>query len=450
LSQVLVIILTILVRLIVVRYLGSELFGGYRYFVAIVAIPSVFYSHIDHSLKRYIPELTNKNKVLLLLTVLLLKLGILLLLLLSLLIGHEIWEGIFFWQNQIHVGSHSMKLIFFILILSIPFQLLNQTLVSYAFSIQKILITQWVNIITLLARFIFIIITFKYSTTKAMGLESLVFLNLFFNIFTSILWLYFHRKWGLFYQLRKYIKSNNYHDIFVISYNKYIRNYALPIQATGIFGFMKQYTPLLFLGKLQEFDALTYYDNIRSIFEQISKIIPNLITIIFSKIVRIKFNNPDVFHIYYRKLNWLHFGFCYGSAIILFSSSSIWLAYYNFMLTKNIYIIVSLFSINLILTSFAHQANYIINLGKSTRILFITSLFRAILLTIIMLALIPKLAGVGAGLAIVMSSLLVVIILNIHISKSKYFEIRRLFYQASITAVTIIIFYNFNGLVFKI
>jgi O-antigen/teichoic acid export membrane protein len=411
-----------LYSVIIVRYLGAELYGGYQYFIAITAFPAMFYSQFDSALNRFLPELNKQDKVGLLLAIVAYKYIILLTLILLFFILSIIFPKIIFWQNNYIVNDYQLKFVFNCMVALIPIELINSSLNTYASGLLKIITVQVIRVCSSIARLLVLLLVLWNSISIQKGIEIISISQVIIAGIVTLSWFILFTRWGDFWVNLYSISFYQYIHLIKYYSKTYVKRYIMPLQAGNVFAFVKEYLPLIIMGQQSFYTTIAYYEVIRKFFNLANKVIPLLFASLLPKIVNNARTNPNLFVRRFHCFSWFNVSFHLIIGLGLFLTHSIWLELYNFEVTHLMTVLILIFFVNLVVLGLSKTSTYIVLLSESTKPLFISSLVRSIVVTICIFILTPIYFAKGAALSLLIASLVNAFIINIYASKSRYYS----------------------------
>jgi len=236
--------------LLLVRYLGTELYGGYAYFTAVAAIPPIFYGALANSISRFVPSVeTKEERVRILLGAVLWQLQLFSTLVLLSCVIFWLVPEIRFWERHLTVGSFSFKWVLVLMLLALPVTLVNQWLSGYAAAIQKIGYCLALNSAFELLRLGLLVTIYIEVESRLEGLELLLVGQLLLRLVVILMWVIKHTHWGQLWHPLFAIPFSEWRPVLQSTFQHHIRSYTGPTQLQSIVALIKNYLPVLILGQ---------------------------------------------------------------------------------------------------------------------------------------------------------------------------------------------------------
>jgi O-antigen/teichoic acid export membrane protein len=369
---------------LLVRYLGMELYGVYAYFTAIAALPPVFYSALSNALARFVPTVAaQEEKVRILLGVALWQLVIAATLAIVASMTFWVVPQTRFWENHLTVDGFSFVWVVLLMLMRLPVGLVNQWLSGYAATLQKIGYVEMLNAVVALLRLGLMVAIWLAVEQRQQGLEWLLAGQLLLSLGVTVVWMVMHGRWGQLWHPLWGIPVSQWGSIARSTFQNYIRSYAGPIQLQAISSLVKNYVPVLILGQQNLYTETAYYRVLTKVFELVNKILPNLFVKIFPRIVSAVVKSKAIFQRKFISFTWWQILFYISSAWLLIFTDSIWLGFYSIESSEETREIIYFFAANLIFLGTIHPCVWAINLSKST----VSNLFASMVRSTIILSL---------------------------------------------------------------
>ncbi len=372
--------------ILLVRYLGLELYGVYAYFTAIAALPPVFYSALPNALARFVPTVAaREEKVRILLGVALWQLVIAATLAIVASMTFWVVPQTRFWERHLTVDGFSFAWVVMLMLMRLPVGLVNQWLSGYAGALQKIGYAEMLNGVVALLRLGLLVAIWLGVEHRQQGLEWLLAGQLLLSLGVTIVWMVMHLRWGQLWHPLLAIPVWQWGSIAQSTFQNYIRSYAGPTQLQAISSLVKTYLPVLILGQQNLYTETAYYRVLSTVFDLVNKILPNVFERIFPRIVSAFVKSNEIFRRKFINFTWWQIIFYISSAWLLIFTDSMWLGLYSIENSEELRKIVYLFAANLIFLGTSHPCVWAIELSNSTVSNLFASLFRSTVLLSLML-----------------------------------------------------------------
>jgi len=202
---------------------------------------------------------------------------------------------------------------------------------------------------------------------------------------------------------------------------KKIWNYTLPLQAAAVFAYLKENLAILVLGQANYLSNAGVYQLVTRIYLVPRKFIPGLMEKLAPKLVKVL--NRDKVEFYNRYNTFCNYQFlAYAAVSTLIMTSTPAIIWIFKIQTNQVYWLLLLFSMNLLFSSIAQMNINIIMLGESTINFLYTSIARSIVVVILTTVLVSKYQMLGAGAALLSSSIFVAALLAIETKGTDLFD----------------------------
>jgi len=372
--------------ILLVRYLGIELYGVYAYFTAIAALPPVFYSALPNALARFVPTVAaREEKVRILLGVALCQLVIAATLAIVASMTFWVVPQTRFWERHLTVDGFSFVWVVMLMLLCLPVGLVNQWLSGYARALQKIGYAEMLNGAVALLRLGLLVAIWLGVEHRQQGLEWLLAGQLLLSLGVTALWMVMHVRWGQLWHPLLAIPVSQWGSIAQSTFQNYIRSYAGPTQLLAISSLVKTYVPVLILGQQNLYMETAYYRVITKVFDLVHKLLPNLFERIFPRIASAAVKSHEAFQRKFINSTWWQIIFYISSAWLLIFTGSIWLGFYSIENSEDIREVIYFFAANLIFLGTIQPCEWAIKLSKSTVPILFAALVRSTIILSLML-----------------------------------------------------------------
>jgi len=409
--------------LLIANYLGTEAFGAWAYFLSLTAVPSIIFAAAANPLRRFLPLKDAPDPSGLTLSVFLWQIFLFCIFTCVLLWVFLARPDVKPWIGHRSVGGVNFSNAFISLqVASIPLNLFLITLAAFLSGKLKILHAQHVLAVGSISRLIFLAIISGVTADRSAGVTlfaaSLFLVNSSLVIYLLIVVQKSELLWTSMWKLR----HDGVRRIVFSNFRRFIFPYAIPSQLQGVSAFVLQSAAVIVLGQRGMYVAAGYYDIIRRVFTMANKIIPGLFDLLFPKVVRSKERDPYNFRKVFFRFSWFELAGYIGMSWLLLFSFPLWLPWYGVTLTEEVRYIVYIFSLNLVLSGLAHPSGWAIKLSHSTMPELFNSVSRCIIFLTLLYTLAPRFDGVGAAVALAISTLWVVALLSYFASKTELFS----------------------------
>lgn len=388
-----------------VRYLGDELYGSYQYWSAAVAVIPVFYSNLDQGIVRFFPIADRQQQAEIVFSAYVTK-GIIFLIV-AILAGSA-W---FFWVRDMPMWQEILNLpgmaaMALLMVLQIPLSLLTNTIAKTLQALQRFYLLTGLNLIRSILYLLWLILVVRYwKLDVIIGLPSIVGGQLFFNLlFLFVVAACVRKYWPGGWRL-VFICLEDVRGSIREGFGAEVRRYVLPLQVTGLMGYLKQYLPGLAIGAAIGMAEVTYFRVTQQIFAIIHKMVPNALTSVFPGMVRIWEGERIGFGRRIKLLNVLYVGALTGVALLLLLETGRLFALWDLDASRQVYWLFLIFGIGLIAGAASQVEFQYLLLGKATRSIMLISPVRQLISSGLTIWLVQSMALTGAGLGDLMGML---------------------------------------------
>jgi len=177
-----------------------------------------------------------------------------------------------------------------------------------------------------------------------------------------------------------------------------VRRYVLPLQMTGLMGYLKQYLPGLALGAAVGLAEVTYFRVIQQVFTIVHKFVPNALGFVFPGMVKAWERDRTRFGARYQLMGVLYLGTVAGVGLLLLFLARPLLGLWDLGVSKEIYWLFVIFGGDLIAGTACVIESRIFFLGKDTRLIMIISPVRQLISGVLTVWLVSPLGLMGAAL----------------------------------------------------
>ncbi|MGA9348244.1 MAG: hypothetical protein WBW48_05500 [Anaerolineae bacterium] len=350
-----------------VRYLGAELYGAYQYcMVAVEAIP-VFYSNLDQMIVRFFPTADRQQQAKIVFTTFVIKGTVLFI------TGTVAGLAWCLWGRRAILGQEilnrpGMAVTALLVILQIPVSLLAGTVTSTLQGLQLFNILMGLGLTQSVLNLTWLIVViWGWKMEAAIGLPSIVGGRLIISLFFLLIFAFLVRRtwpggWRAVltcsHEIRKAIKEGFGPDV---------RRYVLPLQVSGLTGYLRQYLPGLTLGAVVGMADVTYLRVIQEVFKTVHKFVPDALAFVFPGMVKSWERDRARFESRYQLMSVLYVGVMAGLALLLVVSVRPLLGLWGLEVSTEVYWVVLIFGAALIIGAAAQIEGQAFLLGKDMR-----------------------------------------------------------------------------------
>lgn len=381
-----------------VRYLGAELYGAYQYCTAALAVIPVFYSNLDEVIVRFFPSADRQQQARIVFTAFVIKGTVLFVVgALAGLVWYLWGRRVPLWQEILN--RPGMAVTALLVVLQIPVTLLVNTSTATLKGLEQFNILTGLGFVQSVLNLAWlVIVAWWWKMEAVIGLPSVVGGRLIFSlIFLLISTFLVRRAWPGGWRsvlaclggIKKTLKEGFGPDM---------RRYVVPLQVTGLMGYLKQYLPDLALGAAVGLTEVTYFRVVQQVFTIVHKFVPNALGFVFPGMVKAWERNRARFEVRYQFLSVLYLGAVAGVGLLLLFSARPLLGLWNLAVSKDVYWLFLILGVNLVAGAVGQIELYIFLLGKDTRPIMIISPIRQVISSVLTVWLVSPLGLIGAGL----------------------------------------------------
>jgi len=381
-----------------VRYLGAELYGAYQYCIAAVAIIPVFYSNLDQAIVRFFSTADRQQQARIVFSAFVIKGAV------FFVTGTLVGLGWYLWGRRAPLGQEiltrpGMAVTALLMILHIPVQLLARTVARTLQGLQRFNLLMGLGLIqSVLSLTWLVVVIWCWKAEVVIGLPSIVGGRLVLSlVFLLILVFLVRQAWPGGWRL-VLACSRETKEALKEGFGPDVRRYVLPLQVTGLMGYLKQYLPGLALGAAVGLAEVTYFRVIQQVFTIVHKFIPNALGFVFPGMVKSWERDRARFETRYQLLSVLYVGAVAGVGFLLLFSAKPLLGLWNLGVSKEVYWLFVILGGDLIAGAACVIESRIFFLGKDTRPIMIISPIRQLISGVLTVWLVSPLGLVGAGL----------------------------------------------------
>jgi O-antigen/teichoic acid export membrane protein len=392
--------------LIKFRYLQAELMGVLGFFVALSNFPPAFYENFSRLLTRFLSTATPTRQAELIVVSFLSQTA--LLAAIAGLAGVSAWvfDEARFWQGQgIDPRLSVMMTVFVVLI--VPLNMVSSLLGACLTAWQRYKVLQVIDIMIIFLNLVVTAVVVWLVDDRIFGLKIMTgSMILSAGTILLIRYLIFRRIATCLTEIRS-LSPSRWPLMFRGVYQDHLKNYTLPLQLSGIFWYLTENLPVLVFGRMGLMSEAGVYNLVSRIFGVPRKFIPQLITMIFPRLIESKTRDKEVFSRKYVLLSWGHFGVHAALATLLFVAMPLIAILAKISPDKTLMLLFGAFSFNLVIHAMVTSNGNLILLSTDTRWVLLTSGLRALAVVLMNIILIPLWHGPGAALALVISTVFV-------------------------------------------
>lgn len=400
----------IITSILTIRLMGASIFGKYQYCLALVEFPSVFYNSFDRIINRFISLEAKENHHKLVYCSLFIHTAISLSMLAFcyLLFHFSEIETLLF--SSIANPEGRMILIFS---LSINFfSGIFNTMTTYLSGVRKIEMSQIITMVGHLFGLVSLAIVFLMKSDQT----DVIVWGLGIKVITLLLSILF-----VFYKFRTFFSkafSAFLNPISNFEYLKYtikefFTTYAVHFQINEIFGHFKDRIGILILGYIGSFSNAAFYDILKNIISIPRKYFVQMFNVFIPKIIYSYSQDKEKFEQRFKY-------FCYFQtiissfvALIIMLSIPLFIKIYSFENLKDYYVLAYFECLTLILTSWANNNNFSLEIKKDSKTLMQAGIGRGLIIGILSPILILKYEVIGASGALLISTIFLIVFLCI-------------------------------------
>jgi O-antigen/teichoic acid export membrane protein len=381
-----------------VRYLGTELYGTYQYCTAAVAVIPVFYDNLDQVIVRFFPTATGRQQqARIVFTAFVIKGAVFFFVgTLAGIIWYLWGRRVPLWQEIL--SRPGMAVTALLLILQIPVSLLAGTVTSTLQGLQRFNLLMGLGLTQSVLNLIWLVVVTCWKLEAAVGLPSIVGGRLVSSfVFLAIVAFLVRQAWpGGWGSVL--VCSRQIRETIREAFGPDVRRYVLPLQFTGLMGYLKQYLPGLALGTAIGMAEVTYFQVIQEVFTIVHKFIPNALEFVFPGMVRSWERDRARFEARYQLLSVLYIGAVAGMAFLLLFSAKPLLALWDLEIAREVQWLFLILGVNLIAGAANQIELRVFLFGKDTRAIMIITPIDQLVLSVLTVSLVPPLGLIGAGL----------------------------------------------------
>lgn len=391
--------LILISSMLFVRYLGAELYGAYQFCTAAVAVIPVFYSNLDQAIVRFFPTADRQQQARIVFTAFVIK-GTAFYITGAL--AGLVW---YLWGRHAPLGQEilnrpGMALTALLVILQIPVQLLANTVAKTLQGLQRFNLLMGLGLTRSVLNLTWLVVViWGWKMEAVFGLPSIVGGRLISSLIFLLIYAFLVRQaW-----------PGGWRSVLVCScetrktlregFGPDVRRYVLPLQVTGLMGYLKQYLPGLALGAAVGLAEVTYFRVIQQVFTIVHKFIPNALGFVFPGMVKSWERDRARFETRYQFLSVLYVGAVAGVALLLLLSARPLLGLWNLEASKEVYWLFLILGVNLIAGAASQIELRVFLLGKDTRPIMIISPIRQLISGVLTVWLVSPLGLIGVGLS---------------------------------------------------
>lgn len=411
----------ILNSIIMIRLMGPTYFGKYQYCLAITEFPAVFYSGFDRIINRFITLVPKERHHSLVYSSFFIHIvsTILFLIIICLCFYIRPLENLLFSSIS---NTDGKKILIFSLLITFLSGVFS-TMTTYMSGIRMIKTSQMIIMSShIFGLLLFIILFFNRSRvtdiiTQALGIKIIgLIMPISFVIFKFKI--FFYKVFGLF--LRPISSFEN----FKYTVKNYFNHYAFHFQITDIFGHFKDRIGILILGHLGSFSGAAYYEIIKNIIALPRKYFSQMFNLFIPKIIHSYTADEVKFAQRFKYFCYVQTIFSIIFALVILLSTSLIIKVYSFENLKDYYFLTYLECLTLILTAWANNNYFSLEIGTKSRDIMQAGLGRGLIIGILSPYLILKHGAIGSSFALLLSTIFLVLFLSIKNKRDSLWAIK--------------------------
>jgi O-antigen/teichoic acid export membrane protein len=388
------------------RYLGAELVGMLNYFVALSNLPPALYDNFSRLIGRFAPTASPRRRAELLLASFLCQAGILVAIAVLFGLAALMFEGARFWHGEGVDTRIAVFMATFVAII-VPITLVSSILTAYLNVQHRFYLTQGADVLMGFLNLIVTIFVVMTVTDLFQGIRIMISATLVSALCVLLIKAFvFWRSSGILDEL-KALKVSTWIPILKDVYSEHLKKYTLPMQLTGLFWYISEYFAVLIFARLGMMREAGIYGLVSRIFSVPRKFIPDLLGVIFPRMVLSRERDQGGFSSKYRLLTWGQLAAQAAMASVLLVAMPVIAGLVNLEVTREVVVLYLVFSLNLCLHALITANGNLILLSTDTRWYLLSSGLRAVVVTVLNLAFVPKFGAFGAAGALLISSMFV-------------------------------------------
>lgn len=385
--------------ILLVRLLGADTFGSYRFLASAVAIIPVFYVAFDQSIRRFLPTAeTDADRARILSEVVRLKL-------ISFFLGLSVVGTVFVvWVGDLrafreNLDSAAMVITFTVLVAELPIAFVSTTVTQTLLALQKFRTMILIELVRALLAlgWVFSLFVASHPNPEENLAAYLIGRLLMLAVGTAYLVFLVQKAWpGALAALGQGIGQWNlaYRNLT----NLNMRRYVLPLHMTTVGGFVADHFPSLVLGTTSSVANVTYYHIGRRIYSVVYKLVAQADQYILPALVRRAEVAPEVFK---QKLDGIAVFYvlaygcvALGTVVFVGPILSLW----ALPITSDARLLFFILSASMILNCAAHVDHLAAQLGTDMRGIILAALGRVIISAGVTASMAPALGLIAPAL----------------------------------------------------
>jgi O-antigen/teichoic acid export membrane protein len=387
------------------RFFQAELMGVLGYFVAVSNLPPAFYENFSRLITRFVPTATPRHRAEILLVSFCCQLAILIAFGVIAIAAAGLFEGARFWHGHGIDPRLSYFMAGFVLAI-VPINMLSSFFGACLNAWQRYQSLQVIDIVVLSINLLVTVFVVLTTTDLILGLK----ITTASTVLTALILLFirfgmFWRISGIWGEMRE-LHPRTWPQAFRSVYHEGIRRYTSPMQLTGLFWYLSENLAVFVFARMGLMREAGIYSLVGRIYGVPRKFIPQLISVIFPRLVVSKERDEEAFRRKYVLLSWGKLGAHAVIGTVLLASYPLIVKIVNLPHDGTVLFLFAAFSFNLLLHAIVISNSNVIMLSTDTRWVLLTTGLRAIVISVVTFALVPTLKASGAAIALVISSVI--------------------------------------------
>ena len=416
--------LFLLTAIVTIRYLGSELFGTLQYFTSVASVPTIFYSYLSYALIRFVPVVAGRRKTELFLGSLLIQLAVLVSFLVVVALISAALPAARFWTLDKPMSEQQTSWLLLLLVPYMSLMLVNNALQAQTAGLQRVTASQIIAVAGNALTLMLLAVVSAKVPESGWGVVLVLGVRTVSRLFTLAINAFHLARATPFPRELLSIPLAEWLPISRGVYREYIRTYALPLQISSAFAFLKEHLAVLVLGQTGQLSWVAYYDILNKAYEVPRKFLPDLVRALVPRMVVAMAEAPAQFRRQFARFAWLQLGFNAAVGTALLAGYPILLAVFGLDAPPEVAWIAFLFSATLLVSTVGLTSAYLIMLGEDSRPQMAASIVRSLVLTGLTVALVPAYDAVGAAAALLASTVVSGAMLSIATGSSGAWRLR--------------------------
>lgn len=395
----------ILFSVIFVRAVGADMYGLFKYLLAILEIPDIFINQLDKTSLRFNVELDLRGRINLLFFNLKTRLKF----------SVPFFLGVFVYfafikDKALWFPDSWADLTFGLLVLTLSIawtfaQSINSTLSTFVTSMDRAEINQVLNLVSSVITLILgAILYFAVDTEKYKLIILFISMRLLITIGMVVYNVYWiHKNQTSVKNLFKIAREAASPSTMQLT-KEMLKGYALPLQLNTIIGWLKDRIAVFLLGSAGEMAAVGHFEIIRTLYNFPKKFFPRLMNLLLPRAVKSYQNSKDEFKKKFKELFLIQFVFALVSGLGIILLSPYILKAYNLPHSKSLFLFIWIYAINLLCSAVSNANNFLIEINNKAVYLLQAAVVRIILVIPLTIYFTKVDTTLGAAVAVTVST----------------------------------------------